>query len=1545
MNNFKKLLVTLLALVLLIGGATVVSFAADTPAEIIAEAQILLDEATKEGSFIAVRSQKMRELDNLINSNLASIKNSQEWRDFQVGYKAAQKQLKEDSVVEATAALDKLMDRETTASESAALYSGLSQLISLSGDGRGYFDTTSEAFAALNIRMRVAEAIARLQTAEDAVVSKEKGASLLWVDNYRTTVLTLDEAAMQTADYELMNAWFKEIYESISDTLFAEIKALVDEACLETTDFNEALALVAEIESYFTGCYFAESPAFNSTSMYAKFAKAYAYLNEVERTKALLKKAENLKTLSQLLESTVLDRYDAKYQDFITRYNALIDVNDEKSVVSGVCELLNGYKAEVADVFAEGYAGPLKDAKSVMSIVDEFEAIIATCYLPPMSTYSADRVVASLYASIFDFYHAILVMDENPDDFIARNKLYKSAVSSYNSASSGLVGAEVAYKNAFDSLYNSLTSAASTEINGILKGWLTTAQQSPMKDSDGVYYVTLEDAMAAYDNLQVYYLEKTTALYYRATEDKTMTSQIKKACANVEDRMLSDFVALLAEAKNLVEFSDDLAETDPEALAACEAKLKALQEMTAGVTFVYADNTLLDAFRHDLCVFNMTVLLCKVEIAYAEQGPSEEVGVLYNELKTFTGEHIAEIDAEAEDYLAYLLMLNKIEVKMGEVSVPGARPYLDALAAVVNDDTFDKVYALMHLDEYIRQNAITRPDASDTTSLSALFFKEYDELANQVKAWRKAITDAREASVKVADYAQTVGMQNYDADTVQHTAAKNDHTFTSKDGREYGANGSQYYTTFEYTKGSSSDGYVQATLPSSTENVIIEMDITTFTYWPTSGVSFNSGAYTLDTNTRIYPWIGAINSAGQIVAPNGKNHSAGPVLTDREGGYIIPGQWTHFVIVYNAKEKMVSYYVNDEKIVKDGVDAWSCANSAGPYNFNEALRIGNASSGGGSFSLDNVKLYIGDQPRDTERLSRMSSAEKFAFYIQNANDYIKSEGEVGTAAEAKSCYDTAYELHSLFYGYKNEGDTEKSYLFDENTYWDTTSPDYVDIGISYDDLKAAVDAFIYVEENMDTVINGALTEEALKTLQDMIVTIEGLTGIDNLSKKKAQIEAFYTYIENSLEYIGSFDDEQRAAYEECLKRIEAFEEQVASYALAEEFITMVDKLAKARDLYSRTVYRSQALDMYNSIAKDNALLETLQNEIPKFVTAIDLFKEQSNLLDAQLIQDNNKIIVDCMRRFPATPEEAMKNYDYLNKYIVLVRRILLEGSYDPQDLGVQDALVVYNKMNDSFYNALQKDHAAQLQALIDQFNAETAYITRLGIYTAVKNYLEENEATIDRGHDAIKGIYSQFAIMDAQFGSEEGREEQWIEYGKVLQANAIKFANLVVQMRFCETYAELLDLREQAAALYYYMDSSSADAKLAVEYYHSTEVLLAQKAINGDIFIDAAYALTKATTMDEIYKALLKTRAAYLMVDVTYDGSVSYFETVGETTFGVTFTMADAVAAYEIALAQYNSFVTVINNEVNVVLDVVCAVRASFPVNQQIVALFKKYYD
>ncbi len=1549
MKNFKKLLVTLLALVLLICGATVVSLAADTPAEIIAEAQILLDQAAAEDGYIAVRSQKMRELDKLIDSNYSTIKNSQEWREFQIGYRAAQEQLKEDSVAEATASLDRLLDKEISAAEASALYSGLSQLIALSGDSRGYFDTSSEAYAALTVRMKVAETIARLQTAEDTVVAKDKGASLLWVYEYRAMYLDEDAAVTATEDYALMKAWFDELYASISERLFEEIIALTDEACLSKTTFARGIALADEIDSYFNSCYFNTSvPEYANATMYSKYARVYVYLNEIERSSVLVTQGTHLKTLVALRDAIVLNDQLDRYADFTARYNALLDTTDASSVASRLCALADGYKKDVSDVFADGYTGPLKDTAAIQAVVDELDALVATCYFPAASTYANDLYVAMAYARIYDFYVVMKTMDTAADAFITRNKLYKAALDSYASLTAGVLNADMAYRDPFLALYNGMTSQANAEINAILNGWLSAAQQADIKD-DGEYRLSLDDVVEAYNNLQTYYIAKETALYFRATEDKTMTARIKTACQKVEERLMQTLTEELFAAKNLILIPENLAEVDLVGLAARKAKLDELLQRTAGLTLSYMDAKALPLFRHELIVAKMLTLLCYVEIEYAKGPDGEAASVaFYNELKTFAADHLTEVDTAAEDYIAYLAYLNKTEVKMGNANVPGARSYLDALAAVVDADNFDKVYALMHLNEYIRQNVITRPDASDTTSASALFYKEYDELVGKVKAWRKAKVDEREAKVPISDYSLT-GINQWNMEDRQLTSALASNKFTAEDKRYGGAGGSETCATFEYLQGGG-DGYMIASLPSSTANIIFEMDLTTFTNWPASGVSFNSGTYGLTEGKRIYPWLGAITGAGQLQVPNGPSSSNRKVITDREGGYIIPGQWTHFVIVYNAAEKLVSYYINDEKIVAaDGTDAWSCALSDS-FNFSEALRIGHSQGGAasGSFSVDNLQIYVGDQPRDINLFANMSSQQRFAYYTNYAKKYIDTAGESGSAATAKLCYDEAMALHSLYWG-TPEGGTEATYLFDETTYWDPTAVGYVDIGLTYAELKQAVDDYRIVAAQADSVIDNAMVEECFNEVKTMVEKLETLSGIANLTARQTLLDTLNTYIETNVSYLARLDEAKAAIYEQLLVRRDAVVKEIEAYSRANEYIVMVNKLAAARDLYSRTVYRAQAQEMMKSMETDSSLgyfdLEMIKADVAEFAAAIELFDAQSKLLDDQLLRDNNEIIIDCMSRFPATPEEAMKNYSYLNKYIVLARSIILEGSYDAKDARVQEALAIYEKMDVLFYDALQKDHAATLQALIDQFNIETAYITRLGIYNATKSYLEQNAATIDQTHDAIKGIYSQYEIMEAQFGSEEGREEEWEKYGETLQANTLKFVNIVMQMRFSKSYNELLSLREQAAAVYYYMDSTTADAQLAVEYYHTYEKLLTYKALCGDAFIDAAYALKKAKTMQQTYLALLAAKAAYELADTTYAGSLTYTETAGENTYTVTFSMQEAVETYTIALSQYNSFVTVINGEVNVVLDIVCAVRANFSVNQPIVALFKKFYD
>ena len=80
-------------------------------------------------------------------------------------------------------------------------------------------------------------------------------------------------------------------------------------------------------------------------------------------------------------------------------------------------------------------------------------------------------------------------------------------------------------------------------------------------------------------------------------------------------------------------------------------------------------------------------------------------------------------------------------------------------------------------------------------------------------------------------------------------------------------------------------------------------------------------------------------------------------------------------------------------------------------------------------------------------------------------------------------------------------------------------------------------------------------------------------------------------------------------------------------------------------------------------------------------------------------------------------------------------------------------------------------------------------------------------------------------------------------------------------------------------------------------------------------------------------------------MDPSYGGALVFIEEIGDAKQEVTLTMEQAIEAYEIILSEYTSFVTVINAEIELTLDVVCTVRASFPVNRTMVALFKKFYD
>ncbi len=1580
MKNFKKLLVTLLALVLLVSGAVVVSLAADTPAEIISDARYLLDQAMQEDGYIAVRSQKMRQLDNLITANLAKIRDSQEWRDFRVEYETAQLELKEDCLAYADSSIDVLMDKETSGAYAVELYNGLSALVAFNGDGRGYFDTESAEFLELRTRMLFAQAAVKLQSAEDSSISKEKGALLLWVQDYKAATLSGDEFAARP-EITVIDDWFVEIYDLVKGVLFYEIDALAEEAMKSETSFARAIELADQIETYFTTCYFNQKEdSYIVTRARSRYARAFAYLNEIERSSDLYAQGKNLKALAELLASVSLSNDVEEYAIFYSRYNLMIDTASEDSILSRLYATAEGYKAQIAAVFTEDYEGDLDSKDDILDVVYELEKWVFDCYFPNKA-YIEDAAIANAFAQIYDFYVVFGETLETQEEKIARNKYYRDAVTLYNSVAASIVAGSPAYGAAFQALYDGLTKKASDEINKIRTDWYKILNEAENKAEDGeTYLYTLAQVKAAFNDMTKYFITASTALYYGDIDEKTIKAETTIALMKAENRMFTEFKANMVVAVGLVVIPETLSETDPVGLAARAEALDAVLADWDSVVLTQIVPELTAAFYHELTVHILLTKLCEVEVEY-ENGAegSDAAGILYNELKAFAEERKNAIVAENADYIAYLALLNKTAVKIGSAYVSGTREYLDALIAIVDVDSFDKVYALMRLDEYIRQNEIVRPDASDTESPAAVMFAEYDVYAKKVKDWRQAKVDEREALVPLSSYSlSTMQFADMESKTLSWNKGSG-HTFVSNDKTHHGANGSETYATLYYgSKGG--DGYISAPVASKNQNFVFELDITTFTTFPSGGVSFNSGTNGLNNGARLYPWIGAFTGSGQLQVPNGNGNSR-KTVTSREGGYIIPGQWTHLAIIYNAVEKTVSYYINDEKIEdENGKDTWSCT-LADDYDFTEAIRIGHGNSNG-SFSVDNVRCYTGNEIRDTELFDRMSDLQTFGFYVNYARNFI--DNGIGSVADAKLACDTLRESINRYWGVPGgssddgsdsqppagddgsgeellgallpledagAGSTSKTptYLFDEKTYWDSTADGYVDPGITYEEFKVVVDECNRLLSLYDEKIEGAMKLAVFEELEEKIAQLESLKGIENLNARKNLISTIESYIETNATYFSGLDDEKAALYASLLERKAGVEVEMEAYGRANSYIEMVNKLVAAKDLYSRTVYKAQAQSILDLMELDASLgrldLDAIKEGAPKFVEAIATFEEQNLILDAQVIASNNGIIIDCMGRFPASAEDAIKEYDRLNKYIVLVRQVLAEGNYDANDADVKEALQVYNRMNAVFYEALQLEHAETLQELIDTFNSEGSYITRLGIFQAVKAYLEDNASVIDMEHGAILTILSQYEQMEEKFGDAEGLEKEWETYGEKLKSNAVKFVSIVTQMRFADSYAELGALREEAAKLFYYMDSGDADAKLAVEYYLACETILTQKALYGDRFIEAAYALSKATSMGEIYAAILVAKEAYALVDVTYQGSLAFTEIVNEASVTVEYTMTEAIAQYLIALSSYNSFVTVINNEVNTLLDVVCSVRADYAIHQTAVALFKKFYD
>lgn len=349
-----------------------------------------------------------------------------------------------------------------------------------------------------------------------------------------------------------------------------------------------------------------------------------------------------------------------------------------------------------------------------------------------------------------------------------------------------------------------------------------------------------------------------------------------------------------------------------------------------------------------------------------------------------------------------------------------------------------------------------------------------------------------------------------------------------------GKDGTNGYYTINYGK-SGTHIRTNANIPTTiTDSLVFEFDFTTFDYLPNNNVIFENGTKKVNDVEipRVYLRIA---SNGDIMSYDNKT-----VLV-KNG--ITPGEWTHISFVMNQITNEIKIYV-DYQLVR--TDTLSKDGYTAPF---ERIRIGcTPSKVGGSFSLDNVKLYAGYSPRAYDTYNIYSDDNKFNFTVKQITNA-----------------DLPYVARIEYYK-----EAEKNV----SKYWD---------GITYTTTNASV------RVSLDSFF--AFTDNGYASLLETVMT-ENLEEFgDRIDKLEKQDRGEATYalrlyladeIDAFLLRVGAYlPDGDRTS--ELRAALDAVRVELAKEDALLEFAAAVNKFDTAATLDDLKAIHKQANDLYASL--------------------------------------------------------------------------------------------------------------------------------------------------------------------------------------------------------------------------------------------------------------------------------------------------------------------------------------------------------------------------
>lgn len=772
------------------------------------------------------------------------------------------------------------------------------------------------------------------------------------------------------------------------------------------------------------------------------------------------------------------------------------------------------------------------------------------------------------------------------------------------------------------------------------------------------------------------------------------------------------------------------------------------------------------------------------------------------------------------------------------------------------------------------------------------FLERYEKISVAASATLAEIKAALEAQVPLSDYGRDSGSSPLTFDSGSVTGANIANGNRVYVNTEDGGCDSAGSLTIDY-KSTTPDTYYTWSVKIIESVMVFEFDVTTFTSMPPT-VSFCTGATNTD-GVRKFPAFFRLSTS------NGKTNLVTDQSVVLKEDILTPGVWTHIAMVYNDTTKMIQMYVDYEKAGPEYKESTSgCTN----WTLNEGLRLGGRSAREDvSVSFDNLTYYPGSVPRTTDRFTKMENDEKFLFF--------------GNFLEEYAIDPDAHDIADVNYAY-----TQMNTML--SSYWSTSEKTYLTEDL---DLRHSVDIFLSIEQAKINEQMKDIVFNELKALYDALFALESTT--DTISSRSDLIDQIDSYIETN----SSTLDQTTDKYKALVADVDAERARLVIDERVSEFKNGIIRFRRATSLVAMKRHYATCETAYG----DGFDAET----ILRFSDLADLIEEYEGFYDdlmSKTREANAKSIVECMKLVALYSEdEYEEKYDEINTYIVIVRSFLTpaaDGSlqYQQNYLGISSAIKLYNRVNDFFYQRLQLEHVAKLQAQIDKYSSLDSYIEKLGVVMYVRNYVAAND--VDKENDAIRKILEACAVYEQELGMKDGEVDpdlpnyQLEKYEKLIEQNTVYFVDIVTRMALIDGYSELKAMYDSAMEIYFYMNIDSEEVKAALTVFNSYESILREMETHSKLFIEAMEAYAIAETATDKYKALSRAYSELTLgANEHYDG------------------IADALALYATASEAYNTRTETITSEITATVSVMCSARADFDGVKYVIAAFKKRYD